>query len=140
MNHEKFWNNFTQMYRDHFKYLKLKKEKKTYMGKIDHVIQNKMLAENPVETKEILLDKISAYKLRIKEKKEALDLKEAQIKQKDNSIKSLESFTKEWNDQIQFQSRVLEAFNNKLKDPKESKMESKKSEMADMRKKIFLQR
>jgi hypothetical protein len=39
MNHEKFWNNFTQMYRDHFIYLKLKREKKIYMAKIDHVIQ-----------------------------------------------------------------------------------------------------
>jgi len=39
-------------------------------------------------------------RLRIKEKKEALALKETQIKQKDASIKSLESFKKEWTDQI----------------------------------------
>ena len=38
MNHAMFWNNFTQMYRDHFRYLKLKQEKKTYMAKIDEII------------------------------------------------------------------------------------------------------
>ena len=59
-----------------------------------------MLAENGVNTKEVLQDKISAMKLRIKEKKEALALKETQIKQKDASIKSLESIKKEWTDQI----------------------------------------
>lgn len=39
MNHAMFWNNFTQMYRDHFRYLKLKQEKKTYMAKIDEIIK-----------------------------------------------------------------------------------------------------
>lgn len=98
MNHERFWNSFTQMYKDHFRYLKLKQEKKMYMAKIDDIIQNQMLAENPVETKEVLKDKIMAIKLRIKEKQEALALKETLIKHKETSIKSLESFKKEWTD------------------------------------------
>lgn len=46
MNHLSVWNNVIQMYTDNFKYLKLKKEKKKYMGKIDHIIQNKLLAES----------------------------------------------------------------------------------------------
>ena len=86
------------MYKDHFRYLKLKQEKKMYMAKIDDIIQNQMLAENPVETKEVVKDKIMAIKLRIKEKQEALALKETLLKHKETSIKSLESFKKEWTD------------------------------------------
>lgn len=73
-----------------------------YMAKIDNIIQTQMLAENEICTKEAVKDKIMAIKLRIKEKKEALALKETQLQQKEASIKSLESFKKEWTDQIQF--------------------------------------
>lgn len=57
-----------------------------------------MLAENTVNTKELMHDKITAIKLKIKQKKEALALKQTQLKQKETSIKSLETFKKEWTD------------------------------------------
>ena len=86
------------------------------MSEIDHLIQKQLLAEE-TETKETLSDKINTVKQRIKEKKEALAQKESNVVLKAASTKSLESFQKEWTDQIQFQTRVLEAFNNKLNEP-----------------------
>lgn len=38
MNHLTIWNNFEQMIRDHFRYLKAKKEKRVHMKKIDEII------------------------------------------------------------------------------------------------------
>ena len=86
------------------------------MSEIDHLIQKQLLAEE-TETKETLSDKINTVKQRIKEKKEALAQRESNVVLKEASTKSLESFQKEWTDQIQFQTRVLEAFNNKLNEP-----------------------
>lgn len=60
-------NNFTKLYSDHCKYLKLKEQNQTLLTKIDQAISGEM-----IETPEQIKDRIEGIKLRIKEKKEIL--------------------------------------------------------------------
>jgi hypothetical protein len=66
-NYLKFMNNFTKLYSDHFKYLKLKAQKKMHMAKIEELICGDLEA-----TDDLARDKVESLKLRIKEKREKL--------------------------------------------------------------------
>ena len=90
------------------------------------------------KTKQEIQDKIAAAKLRIQQKKDMLADCNGDIGKRDANINSVEKFSKEKAQSIEFYNRVLKAFIDKLNDPKDKEEEDKKKNMADMCKKTYL--
>lgn len=139
MNQDEFMKMYTQLVIDNYKLHKYKTEKKTYIQKIEVVLDNHIQeVEAKKKTKQELLDKIAAAKLRIQQKKELLADSTGDIGKRDANINSVEKFSKEKAQSIEFYNRVLKAFIDKLNDPKDKEEEDKKKTVADMCKKTYL--
>lgn len=139
MNQDEFMKMYTQLVIDNYKLNKYKTEKKTNIQKIEVVLDNHIQeVEATKKTKQELLDKIAAAKLRIQQKKELLADSTGDIGRRDTNINSVEKFSKEKAQSIEFYNRVLKAFIDKLYDPKDKEEEDKKKTVADMCKKTYL--
>ena len=139
MNQDEFMKMYTQLVIDNYKLNKFKAEKKTYIKKIEVILDNHIQeVEAKKKTKQELLDKIAAAKLRIQQKKELLADNTGDIGKRDTNINSVEKFSKEKAQSIEFYNRVLKAFIDKLNDPKDKEEEDKKKTVADMCKKTYL--
>ena len=139
MNQDEFMKMYTQLVIDNYKLNKFKAEKKTHIKKIEVILDNHIQeVEAKKKTKQELLDKIAAAKLRIQQKKELLADNTGDIGKRDTNINSVEKFSKEKAQSIEFYNRVLKAFIDKLNDPKDKEEEDKKKNIADMCKKTYL--
>ena len=139
MNQDEFMKMYTQLVIDNYKLNKFKAEKKTHIKKIEVILDNHIQeVEAKKKTKQELLDKIAATKLRIQQKKELLADNTGDIGKRDTNINSVEKFSKEKAQSIEFYNRVLKAFIDKLNDPKDKEEEDKKKNIADMCKKTYL--